>query len=131
MINPEDMTFLQSTYFMCSLGVALAAKQKNKKLIKIFGSHGSMCMHGCMKEAKIKNISEDDIIEFMQLAPNVANYMCNYTEEDNDFLAQVLKEDLGKYVNVDEFFNKDKTEIVMSEEDFNKFLNKFKKEGKT
>ena len=127
MINPEDMTFLQYTYFICSLGVALAAKQKNKKLVRIFGSHGSICMHECIEEAKVKNISEDDIIEFIQVAPCVSNYMCNYKEEEDKFIAQVLKEDLSKYVNVDEFFNKDKTEIVMSEEDFNNFMNKFKK----
>lgn len=130
MIKPEDMTLLQNMYALCHLGVTLSAKQKNKDTMDLFSKFGSMMVHAVILEAKYEKIDENEIIEFMQLMPLVANELVGITDEDKQFMEQVVKEHLKDIIDVNELFGKEsKTEFVMSEEEFNKFMNGYKKEG--
>ena len=133
MIKPNDMTFLQHMYVLCNIGVALSVKQKNKETIDIFARYGAILTQAVLIEAEHEKIDEDEIIEFIQLIPFVSDKLVGNTDKDREFLKDVAKEKIKDIVDVNELFGKEsknesKTEFVMSEEEFNKFMNGYKKE---
>lgn len=129
MIEPNDMTLLQHMYALCNLGVALSAKQKNKDTISIFAKYGSIMTGAVIAEAEHTKIDENEIVEFLQLMPFVADKLVGSTEEDREFIKEVAKEKISELIDVNDFFSKDsKHEFVMSEEEFNKFMSDYKKE---